>query len=75
MQRYLIRIRSLTDPGWKGTEAHVRFGATQTFKGIPAGQVEIEVLRPAGGAKFEVFRTVPASVVTGQTIRFDQPVE
>ena len=75
MKRFLIRIRSLADAAWRGTEQHVRFGQTTTFRGIPAGAIEITVLKPVGGGNFEPLRTVPATVQLDQVTHFEQPVD
>ncbi|HEX5011878.1 MAG TPA: carboxypeptidase regulatory-like domain-containing protein [Planctomycetota bacterium] len=72
-QRYLVRVRSLVDAAWGQREQHVKFGTTGTFPDVPAGNVEIDVLKPVGPRQFELFRTVPAVVVRGETFEFDQP--
>lgn len=75
MQRYLIRVRSVADPTWHGNELHVNFGQTTTFRGIPAGAIEIDVLKPVSPVKFEPLRTVQARVELDKVTRFDQPVD
>jgi Carboxypeptidase regulatory-like domain len=75
MKRYLIRVRSVADPTWPDTEVHVRFGETTTFRGIPAGAIEITVLKPTGPWEFEPLRTVPAVVQLDQLTHFEQPVD
>jgi len=75
MKRFLIRIRSVAEAAWQGTEAHVRFGQTSTFHGIPAGAIEITVLKPVGGGNFEPLRTVPATVQLDSVTHFEQPVD
>jgi hypothetical protein len=75
MKRYLVRVSSVADPTWPGTELHARFGQSTRFRGIPPGAIRIEVLKPVSAWDFEPLRTVEASVQLDSVTRFDQPVD
>jgi hypothetical protein len=69
--RLLFRVTSLARPDWT-REVHVSHGGTQTFTGVPPGEVRIEILRPKGPKDFELYRTGHAVVELGRTTRFEE---
>jgi uncharacterized GH25 family protein len=71
--QWIFDVHSLADASWSAPTVFMKPGETATVASVPPGPAEVEVRRSSEDHGFLPVRTVPITVVVGQTVRFDQP--